>query len=90
MRLKPWTRALTTSKTTNIGPKKMDTITELLAQAPLVAALVYVGWLKHKQDQAEMARLRERVLQKDTQLGEFAKVFDKLSFTLELIKDRLR
>ena len=68
----------------------MDLVIKALAQAPLVAVFVWMWWTSRKDMMAELDRLRRRVEDKDMQLGEFARVFEKLSVTLELVKDRLR
>lgn len=68
----------------------MEFILKALAQAPLVAVLVYMYFQARKDYVAEIKRLQERVHEKDEQLGEFTRAFDKLSLSLELIKDRLR
>ncbi len=68
----------------------MDVILKALSQAPLVAVIAYIWWASRKDSLDEMRRLQARIKEKDAQLGEFAKAFDKLSVMLELIKDRLR
>jgi len=68
----------------------MDLLIKTLSQAPLVAVMVWIWWTGRKDSLKEIRRLQERVRDKDDQLGEFAKTFDRLSGTLALIKDRLR
>lgn len=68
----------------------MEFILKALAQAPLVAVLAYMWYQTRKDFISEIKRLQERIAEKDGQLREFADVFDRLSLSLELIKDRLR
>lgn len=68
----------------------MDLLIKAVAQAPLVAILAYIWYTTRRDMMMELKRLQERVKEKDEQLREFTKVFDRLSVTLELIKDRLR
>lgn len=68
----------------------MELIIKALAEAPLVAIIAYIWWVSRRDATDEMRRLQARIREKDLQLGEFAKSFDRLSVLLELIKDRLR
>ena len=68
----------------------MELLLKALAQAPLVAVIAYM-WFQTRSDfLKEISRLQERIVEKDDQVREFAAVFDRLSLSLELIKDRLR
>ena len=68
----------------------MDFILKTLAQAPLVAFFAYLWWTNRKDLLKERQFLEDQLREKDRQSAEFIKAFDKLSMTLELIKDRLR
>ena len=68
----------------------MDLLLKTLAQAPLVAFFAYLWWTNRRDLLRERQFLEERSKEKDRQSAEFIKAFDKLSMTLELIKDRLR
>ena len=68
----------------------MQLLLEVLSQAPLVALMAYLWWRSYTDTTKELERLRARVQEKDEQLREFVRVFDKMTITLELIKDRLR
>lgn len=68
----------------------MDFILKTLAQAPLVALFAYLWWINRKTLLKDKDFLEERLKEKDKQYSEFIRSFDKLSITLELIKDRLR
>lgn len=67
-----------------------DIIIKTLAQAPLVALLAYLWWASNKESNKNINALHEQLKAKDEQLKEFIRVFDKMTITLELIKDRLR
>lgn len=48
-------------------------------------------WFHQWRDwQKERARLHERLRDKDAQLGEFTRTFDKLAHAIELLKERLK
>lgn len=68
----------------------MDLVLKALSQAPLVAIIAYIWWTARQDALQENRRLQERIKEKDAQLGEFARTFDRLSLSLELIKERLR
>ena len=68
----------------------MDLLIKALSQAPLVAVIAYIWWTSRRDAENEMSRLRARIAAKDDQLKEFARVFERLTVSLELIKDRLR
>ena len=68
----------------------MELVLKALSQAPFVAVIAYMWFQSRKDFVNEIKRLQERVHEKDDQLREFAAVFDRLSLSLELIKDRLR
>lgn len=68
----------------------MELLITTLSQAPLVALMAYLWWRSYTDATKELDRLRRRVEEKDEQLREFIRVFDKMTITLELIKDRLR
>jgi hypothetical protein len=67
----------------------MQLLVEVLSQAPLVALMAYLWWRSYTDAAKELDRLRRRVEEKDEQLREFIRVFDKMTITLELIKDRV-
>lgn len=67
----------------------MDLLINVLSQAPLVALMVFLWWRSYMDASKELDRLRRRVEEKDEQLKGFIRVFDKMTITLELIKDRL-
>ena len=67
----------------------MDAIIKALSQAPLVTIIAFIWWQNRRDFIEENKRLQSRVKDKDEQIVEFAKVFDRLSVALELIKDRL-
>lgn len=68
----------------------MDAIIKALSQAPLVAVIAFIWWQNRKDFLVEIERLQDRVHDKDEQIKEFTRVFDRLAFSLELLKDRLR
>jgi hypothetical protein len=68
----------------------MDLLLKTLAQAPLVALFAYLWWTNRKALLKDKEFLEERLKEKDKQFEDFIRAFDKLSVTLELIKDRLR
>ena len=67
----------------------MQLLIEVLSQAPLVALMAFLWWRSYQDCHNELDRLRDRVSEKDGQLREFIRVFDKMTITLELIKDRV-
>lgn len=67
----------------------MQLLIDVLSQAPLVALMAYLWWRSYTDATKELDRLRRRVEEKDAQLKEFIRVFDKMTITLELIKDRV-
>jgi hypothetical protein len=68
----------------------MDLLLKTLAQAPLVALFAYLWWNNRKSLLKDKEFLEDRLVEKDKQYAEFIRAFDKLSVTLELIKDRLQ
>lgn len=67
-----------------------EPILKLLVQLPMVAVLLFVWWTSRKDYLNEVRRLQERLREKDEQLREFTSGFEKISFALERIKDRLQ
>ena len=61
-----------------------------IAQAPLVAVFCYLWWTTRKDYLAENKRLIEAQANKDRMIEEFTRVLEKMTISLELIKDRLR
>jgi len=51
--------------------------------------MAYLWWRSYTDATKELTRLQERVKEKDQQISEFIRVFDKMTITLELIKDRV-
>lgn len=72
----------------------MESIFALLikgvAQAPLVAVFCYLWWTTRKDYLTENKRLIEAQKQKDKMIEEFTRVLEKMTISIELIKDRLR
>lgn len=68
----------------------MELIIKALAQAPLVAVFCYLWWTTRKDLMAENKRLLESQKSKDEIIKEFTRVLEKMTVSLELVKDRLR
>jgi len=68
----------------------MEVILKTLAQVPLVALFAYLWWINRRDLLKEKKFLEDRIREKDDQARDFIKTFDRMSLTLELIKDRLR
>ena len=57
------------------------------AYTVLLAGVWFHQWHEWKK---ERSRLHERMKDKDEQLGEFTRTFDKLAHALDLLRERLR
>jgi len=68
----------------------MDIIIKAVAQAPLVALFAYLWWINRKDLLQEKDFLEKANKEKDKQIEQFIQSFEKITITLELIKDRLR
>ena len=68
----------------------MDLILKAIQQAPFVALFAYLWWNNRKELMGRVKFLEKEIETRDKQIEKFIESFDKLSLTLELIKDRLR
>lgn len=68
----------------------MELILKGIQQAPFVALFAWLWWNNRKDQQKRIKFLEEENKAKDVQIEKFIGSFEKLSLTLELIKDRLR
>lgn len=65
-------------------------IGNIIAQAPLVALVVYLWYMDRKDKMRQIEFLRKENKDKTEVMEQFSDSLDKLSLSLELIKDRLR
>ncbi len=67
-----------------------ELIGNIISQVPLVALTVYL-WITDRRDkQKQIEYLRQQNNEKAELMEKFTESLDKLSLSLELIKDRLR
>lgn len=72
------------------SPELLNQIYALVAQAPLVAVIGYFWFTDRKDKLKTIEHLRKENSEKADAIEKFIAGFDKLSISLELIKDRLR
>lgn len=68
----------------------MDIIIKAIQQAPFVALFAYLWWQNRKDLLKRITFLEKEIKSKDTQLEKFILSFQKITLTIELIKERLR
>lgn len=65
-------------------------IFNLISQAPLVALVAYLWFMDRRDKHKQIEFLRNENVEKGKIIDDFTESLNKLSLSLELIKDRLR
>lgn len=67
-----------------------EPIVKILTQMPMVSILFYIWYSYRKDTIQEIRRLQDRLSEKDEQLREFTKGFERVTSAINLIGERLR